>query len=253
MRRTARALAAGLALAIGTSGWAHAQGTDGARPFCDFPGTYTDWSDLTYKGVRMVMPTAYERHERRVRDGQSVDGIGGHYIAVWIIDFRPALSQDVRGRAADPTWLRFLINEMKPIGEIAKNNVALNAGNRTGFADRPPLSSYPSVPGPYGLTEIAYDGTIAEREAEGPLRGFRALATYADFDPDGAVNLIVECKHEDVRVQLCEQFFEVEPFTITMTFKRSKLADWDRFRRDTERLIACATELGERAKAGERL
>lgn len=148
---------------------------------------------------------------------------------------------------------RFLINDLKPVAEMAKNDAGLFSGNRARMADLPALSSYPFVLGPHGLTEIAYDGTIAEREAKyRPLRGFRSRALYTDFDPDGAVDLIVECRHEDVRVQLCRQFFEIGPFTITMTFKRSKLAEWDRFRRDTERLIACATELGERAKTGER-
>ena len=244
------ALALGLALAVGTSGWAHARATGEARPFCNFPGTYTDWSDFTYKGVRMVMPTAYERHERAVRDGQSVDGIGGHHVAVWTDDFAPVLSRDTQGRAADPSWMRFLINELKPVETIAGNRAGLYSGNRAKLADRPPIGTYPTVAGPYGLTEVAYDGTIADRIANGTARGaYRSQAMYVEYGTDGEVKLIALCSHEDVRVQQCRQFFEVGPFTITMTYLRSELPNWDRFRRDTERLIACASELGSEAEA----
>ena len=249
-RTTNGAVALGLVLAVATGGWATAQEAGKARPFCDFPGTYTDWSNLTYKGVRMVVPTAYERHERAVRDGRSVDGIGGHYVAVWVDDFAPVLSRDVRRRAADPSWMTLLVNKLKPIPEIARGRAGLYSGNRAKMADFPAIGTYPTTPGPHGLTEVAYDGTIADRFANGTARGmFRTRALYVDHGTDGTVDLIVECRHEDVLVQLCEQFFEVGPFTITMTYLRSELPNWDRFRRDTERLIACATELGREAEA----
>ena len=247
-----RTITFGLALAVGASGLAHARDAGEPRPFCDFPGTYTDWSDFTYKGVRMVMPTAYEIEERRVRDGRSVDGIGGHYVAVWVDDFAPILSRDSRKLVREPTWLRFLINELKPIPEIARGSAGLYSGNPAKMADFPAIETYPTTPGPHGLTEVAYDGTIADRFANGTAQGmFRTRALYVDYSTDDTVDLIAECRHEDVLVQLCEQFFEVGPFTVLMTYKRSELPNWDRFRRDTERLIACATELGREAEARE--
>lgn len=218
---------------------------DAPRPFCDVPGRYARWSDMTLAGVRLVVPTAYELLERPDRDGREVTGFIG---SATMPSFRPTLSR--ADRPADHTQIGFLILEQgknATTDQIARLRASrMTPEGRLPYRQSPPITRWRMVPGPAGLTEMAATGTIDEQVARFPRHG-NLDAQYVHRGADGLADVTIECGFGSSPLNSCKQNFEIEPFRVSMSYRRDMLPYWREFQAGMERFVDCARTLGHDA------
>ena len=247
-------LEGGIALhRIGLLDWLGLSAAPEPKPFCDFPGEYAEWSDFTYRGVRMVVPRELDLMGRVWRG--EVEGFNG---VVDLDTFRPVGPDEhiPTTKGKDRFLARWSLSKFPSAARVAALQAEARSPENFAFGSEPPVESYPLLTGPHGLTEVAFRGTFAERQEQARKRIKRypgqphlagAEVLYVDSGDDGEVATTILCDIGGSPVDLCRQRFRIEPFAISIGCVARELPRWQHFRDQSERLIACARKLGDQA------
>ena len=245
MRAVRQITATAVCLCFSTAVIAGAERTEPV-PFCDFPGLHTRWSEFTHQGVPLRLPTAYERRGRAKRGWRETSFLGYVHAA----DFRTAASR--KERTLTPSrgsgaFVTFLLAEKVPFSQLVRNVVDRSAWSGKPSGQYPAIDTYPLVPGPHGLTEVAFRGTFAERMAN-PDRRQKETGVFVAFDEGGEVQTVILCKDDTELFEHCSHYFRYGRITVDLLYDvHEQLPNWQRLENDMVRLLDCAQD--EAAKA----